>query len=170
MAGVNPPRPLRASDDRSDFDCGREALNHWLRRHAQGNEKAFASRTYVLTATDTGQIIGYVNLTAGQIERTVLAKSQQRNLPGPVPILLLGQLAIDKRHQGRGYRADLLRHALRVAVKATEVIAFVGLITHPLDRYAGEFYLRYGFQQLPGDTKGALILRTKALLQGVGTS
>jgi GNAT superfamily N-acetyltransferase len=119
-----------------------------------------------LTVTGTDQIVGYVSLTTGQIEWAVLPKAHQRNLPDPLPILPLGQLAIDKRHQGRGYGVDLLHHALRVAIQATESIAFAGIVTHPLGAPARAFCLRHDFQELPGDPKGALMLRTKDLLKG----
>ena len=86
---VTPPRPLAETDDRLAFDCGRESLNNWFRRHAWANHAGGASRVNVICEAATGAIVGYVTLSAAQIERAYLPKSQQRNRPDPVPVTLL---------------------------------------------------------------------------------
>jgi hypothetical protein len=103
MAEVTPPRPLLETDERSHFDCGRDSLNRWLRRHAWHNHVAGICRTSVICDSGSGLIVGYVTLSAAQIEREFLAKPQRRNKPDPVPATLLGQLAVDKGYQGQGY-------------------------------------------------------------------
>src|SRR5262249_12148582 len=115
MAIITPPRPLTQTDDRSRFDCGRESLNQWFRRHGWANHVAGISRTNVICEVATGDLVGYVTLSAGQIERAYLPKSQQRNRPDPIPVTLLGQLAVHKDHQGKGYARSLLLFALRTA-------------------------------------------------------
>lgn len=102
MADVTPPRPLAETDDRERFDCGRDSLNHWFRRHAWSNHVAGISRTNVICDAASTEIIGYVTLSAAQIERPFLPKPHQRDKPDPVPVTLLGQLAVHKDHQGRG--------------------------------------------------------------------
>lgn len=116
MADITRPRPLAETDDRSGFDCGRESMNQWFRRHARADHAAGISRANVLCDAATGQIVGYVTLSAGQIERAALPKPQQRNKPDPVPATLLGQLAIHRGYQGRGYARSLLLFALRAAL------------------------------------------------------
>jgi GNAT superfamily N-acetyltransferase len=159
VAGVTPPRPLTETDGRDGFDCGRESLNHWFRRHAFANHAAGISRTNVICDAVTGEIIGYVTLSAAQIERAFLPKSQQRNKPDPVPVTLLGQLAIRKDHQGLGHARSLLLFALRTALRASQEIGSFGVITHPIDDRAREFYRRWGFQDLPFDPRRAMIVR-----------
>lgn len=149
MAAVTPPRPLAASDDRSQFDCGRNSLNNWFRRHAWANHANDVSRVSVITDTETGRIVGYVALSAAQIERAYLPKPQQRNRPDPVPVLLLGQLAVDKAWQGKGYAADLLLYAFKTALNVSESVGSMGIITHPLDDSVKGFYAKWGFQELP---------------------
>jgi len=90
---ITPPRPLAETDDRDLFDCGRESLNIWFRRHAWANQAGGASRVNVIADATSGRIIGYVTLSAAQIERAFLPKPQQRNRPDPLPVTLLGQLA-----------------------------------------------------------------------------
>jgi GNAT superfamily N-acetyltransferase len=159
VAAVTPPRPLSEDDDRSLFDCGRDSLNMWFRRHAWSNQVNGASRINVITDAASGRIIGYVTLSAAQIERAFLPKPQQRNRPDPVPVTLLGQLAIDKNYQGQGHAASLLQFALRTALRAAESIGSAGVITHPLDDTVRQFYARWGFQDLPFDPRRAMIVR-----------
>jgi GNAT superfamily N-acetyltransferase len=159
VAEIAAPRPLAETDDRTRFDCGRASMNHWFQRHAWINQAAGISRTNVICDAATSDIIGYVTLTAGQIERAFLAKPQQRNKPDPVPVTLLGQLAIDKHHQGKGHARSLLLFALRTALRASREIGSFGVITHPIDDQVRAFYGRWGFQDLPFDPHRAMIVR-----------
>lgn len=156
---VNPPRPLAASDNRELFDCERDSLNTWFRRHAWDNHANGASRVNVMTDAASGRIVGYVTLSAAQIERAFLPKPQQRNRPDPLPVTLLGQLAVDKDFQGQGHAAGLLLFALKTAMSAAEIIGSMGVITHPLDESVRSFYARWGFQDLPYDPRRAMMVR-----------
>ena len=97
MARLNPPRPLAEDDELEYFDCGRESMNLWLRRHARRNHLHNISRTTVFNERETGVMVGYVTLAAGQIEREFLPKKVRRDRPAALPVVLLGQLAIDRR-------------------------------------------------------------------------
>jgi GNAT superfamily N-acetyltransferase len=156
---VTPPRPLAESDDRNLFDCGREALNLWFRRHAWANQASGASRVTVVTDATSGRIVGYVTLSAAQIERAFLPKPKQRNRPDPLPVTLLGQLAVDKDYQGQGHAVSLLLFALKTALNAAESIGSMGVVTHPLDDNVRGFYARWGFQDLPFDPRRAMLVR-----------
>ncbi len=159
MVAVTPPRPLLEDDDRSGFDCGRDSLNGWFQRHAWANHVGGTSRVNVITEPATGRIAGYVSLSAAQIERAFLPKPQQRNRPDPVPVTLLGQLAIDLAYQGQGHAASLLIFALRTALQAAESIGSAGVLTHPLDDGVRRFYARWGFADLPFDPRRAMFIR-----------
>ena len=157
MAAVTPPRPLAETDDRSRFDCGRDSLNNWFRQRAWANHASGVSRTNVICDAVTGEIVGYVTLSSAQIEHAFLAKP--RNKPDPVPVTLLGQLAIHKDHHGQGHARSLLMFALKTAVRASHEIGSFGVITHPIDDSVRAFYRRWGFQDLPSDPRGAIIVR-----------
>ncbi len=159
MVAVAPPRPLLEDDDRGGFDCGRESLNGWFQRHAWANHVGGASRVNIITDPATGRIVGYVSLSAAQIERAFLPKPQQRNRPDSVPVTLLGQLAIDLAYQGQGHAASLLIFALRTALQASESIGSAGVLTHPLDDGVRRLYARWGFADLPYDPRRAMFIR-----------
>ena len=156
---MTPPRPLTAEDDRGGFDCGRESLNQWFRRHAWRNQAASTSRTNLVCDRESGAIIGYVTLSTAQIERAWLPKASQRNPPDPVPAVLLGQLAVDLRHQGQGHAASLMIFALRTTIRFSEQIGCFGVLTQPLDDKIRDFYRRFGFEDLPFDPGRAMIAR-----------
>lgn len=158
-SSVTPPRPLTEADDRAQFDCGRDSLNAWFRRHAWANHASGASRVNVICDTASGAIIGYVTLSAAQIERAYLPKSQQRNRPDPLPVTLLGQLAIHKEHQGHGHAASLLLFALKTAVRAAQSVGSIGVVTHPIDDTVRGFYSKWGFEDLPFDPRRAMSVR-----------
>jgi GNAT superfamily N-acetyltransferase len=159
VAAVRPPRPLVETDDRGLFDCGRESLNGWFRRNAWTNHVGGASRVNVVCDDATGAIVGYVTLSAAQIERAFLPKAQQRNRPDPLPVTLLGQLAVHKDRQGEGHASSLLLFALKTSVRASESIGSIGVITHPLDDNVSGFYAKWGFEDLPFDPRRAMIVR-----------
>lgn len=159
MAAVTPPRPLTRNDDIDSFDCGRDSLNLWFRRHAWANQVSGISRVNVIGEATSGRIVGYVTLSAAQIERAFLPKSQQRHQPDQVPVTLLGQLAVDKDYQGQGHATSLLLFALKTALRASQQVGSLGVITHPLDDDVRRFYARWGFQDIPFDPRRAMLAR-----------
>jgi GNAT superfamily N-acetyltransferase len=159
MAEITQPRPLSEEDERSHFDCGRDSLNAWFRRHAWHNHVSGMSRTNVVCDAGTGSIVGYVTLSAAQIEREFLAKAHQRNKPDPVPATLLGQLAIHKTYQGQGHARSLLLFALTAALRASHDVGSFGVLTHPIDEQVRQFYRRWGFEDVPFDPKRSMIVR-----------
>lgn len=156
---VSPPRPLLESDNRDLFDCGRESLNGWFRRHAWLNHLSGASRVNVMVDSVSGRVVGYVTLSAAQIERAFVPKPQQRNQPDPLPVTLLGQLAVDRDFQKKGHAVSLLQFALRTATYAADAVGSVGVVTHPLDEDVRCFYARWGFEALPFDPRHAMFVR-----------
>jgi predicted N-acetyltransferase YhbS len=165
MAGLTPPRPLAAEHDRDSFDCGRDSLNQWFRRHAWRNQQSGMSRTSVICDSMTGAVAGYVALSAAQIERAHLLRSTQRNRPDPIPVILLGQLAVDRRYQGKGIAKSLLLFALTTVVRLSQEIGYFGVLTHPIDDGVRDFYRRFGFEELPFDPGRSMIVRIVDLVE-----
>jgi predicted N-acetyltransferase YhbS len=159
MAGLTLPRPLAAGDDRDAFDCGRDSLNQWFRRHAWRNQQGGMSRTSVARDAETSAVAGYVALSAAQIERAYLPRSAQRNRPDPIPVILLGQLAVDRRYHGRGCAKSLLTFALKTTVRLSKEIGCFAVVTHPIDEGVRDFYRRFGFDELPFDPERSMAVR-----------
>lgn len=160
-----PPRPLAADDDTTSFDCGRDALNHWFRRHAWRNQELGVSRTTVICHAQVASIAGYVSLSTAQVERAWLPKAQQRNRPDPLPAILLGQLAVDLRWQGQGLARSLMLHALTTAVRLSSEVGCFCVLTHRLDDDVRALHAAFGFEDLPFDPARSMAVRIADLVR-----
>ena len=150
-----PPVPITAEHQLDRFDSGKPPLDEWLRTHALDNEDK-ASRTYVVTARtgeDAGLVVAYYTLAYGGVVRTEVPKKIRQGLPNPVPVMVLGRLAVDRRHAGRGIGPSLLREAMQRTVQASEIAGLRALIVHAIDDDAMGFYAKYGFQVFPAGTR-----------------
>ena len=169
MGELTAPRALAAGDDRTSFDCGRPALNQWFQRYAWRNQEAGVTRTSVVCDPGNGDIVGYVSLSATHIERAWLPKDDQRNRPDLIPAALLGQLAVDRRHQHHGYARSLMFFALTTAVRFSGEIGCFCVLTHPLDDGVRAFNRSFGFEDLPFDPARSMAVRIKDLKNnGIG--
>jgi GNAT superfamily N-acetyltransferase len=132
------------------FDCGNEALNRFLTRYAFQNQQADASQTYV--AVDGDCVAGYYTLVVGDVAYegvpARLAKGLDRH---PVPIVLLGRLAVDKNHQGKKLGAGLLKDALLRTLHAADIAGIRAFAVHAKDDSARSFYERFDFVASPAD-------------------
>lgn len=143
MGRLNPPLPLSRDHRTTGFDCSVESLNEWLIRRALKNNYSGGSRTYVVC--DGNQVVGYYAIAAGSIARREAPGRIRRNIPDPVPALILGRLAVDHRWQGAGIGQGMLRDAVARAINVSEQIGARVLIVHALNEQAEAFYLRHGF-------------------------
>ena len=124
-------------------------LDDWLKKRARANEAAGASRTYVVC--EGRQVVGYYSLAAGSVLHQIATGSVKRNMPDPVPVALLGRLAIDRRWQGRGLGLSLLRDAILRVVGAAGTIGVRAMLVHAISDEARGFYERCGFKSSPVD-------------------
>ncbi len=147
---LRPPEPLDAAHLREDFDCGVETLDDWLRRRALANHASGASRVYVAT-DESRRVAGYYALSAASIALTAATPRLRRNMPDPIPMALIGRLAVDRRWRGRGVGAGLLQDALGRIAAAAQVLGVRGVFVHALSDEAATFYRRYGFEPAPGE-------------------
>src|SRR5450631_718814 len=106
---IGAPEALNAGHDCSTFDSGEPALDEWLRKRALTNDQSGASRTYVITTR--GRVVGYYCLAAGSVARQAATGHIRRNMPEPIPVMVIGRLAIDRDVQMRGLGTALLRDA-----------------------------------------------------------
>lgn len=150
-ARLSAPAPLGVDHDVSVFDCGEPVLDDWLRRRARPNESRF-SRTYVVCAE--ARVVGYYSLSAGAVERSAAPGPVRRNAPDMVPVAVVGRLAVDRAHAGRGLGADLLADALRRVAGASEAIGIGAVLVQAKDERARRFYMRRAeFLEYPADSR-----------------
>lgn len=142
------PQPLTARHLIDGFDCGEPSLNDWLQRRALPNQLAGATRTFVVETAD-GHVAGYYALAAGAVSRSASTSRVRRNMPDPVPVLVLARLAVDRGMQGRQLGAALLQDAVKRAFSVSQDAGVRALLVHALDDRAKAFYLHYGFGESP---------------------
>jgi GNAT superfamily N-acetyltransferase len=139
-------------DDRhifDTFDCGVPALDEWLKRRARANAKDGASRTYV--ACDGSQVIGYFALAAGAVEVAAAPGRFRRNMPDPIPVVVLARLAVDRSQHGKGLGRALFRDAALRVLQAADIIGVRGLLVDAISDEAKSFYLSLGMIVSPLD-------------------
>lgn len=141
------PEPLAAGHDLDAFACGTAPLDEWLKRRARRNEADGASRTIVCCAGR--RVVGYYSLAAGSVLQEAATGKVRRNMPDPVPVVLLGRLAVDKAWQGKGIGADLLLDAVLRVVAAAETVGVRAILVHAISEEAKTFYEKHGFRASP---------------------
>jgi len=135
--------------DRSAFDCGRPALDEFLKRYAWQNQRLGITRTYVGVQPESDRIDGYYSISSGSVEFATLPEALRKRLPRyPIPVALLGRLAVDRPMQGKGLGRVLLLDALERVCRAAEALAIHGVEVVAKDETAAAFYEKHGFVRL----------------------
>lgn len=145
---LNAPIPLAATHILDDFACGEASLDEWIKRRALINHLSGASRTFVVTDQE-GRVYGYYAMAAGAVSHQAATGNARRNMPDPVPVMVLARLAADHRAQGIKLGASLLQDAVSRAVSVSQNAGVRALLVHALHDRAKLFYEHYGFQESP---------------------
>jgi GNAT superfamily N-acetyltransferase len=143
-ARLSAPQPLTAAHRLEDFSCGEPTLDEWLKRRAMANQQSGASRTFVVVDQDD-RVQGYYAMAAGAVAHRLATGSVRRNMPDPVPVLVLARLAVDTRAQGHKLGGAMLQDAVRRAVVVSQNAGVRALLVHALNDRAKQFYEHYGF-------------------------
>jgi GNAT superfamily N-acetyltransferase len=147
VAGTRPPEPLGENHRLESFSCGQAALDDWLRRRARANQASGASRTYVVCQSDL--VVGYYALASGSIIVASAPGRFRRNMPDPIPVAVLGRLAVDRDWQGKGMGRALFRDAAFRVAHAADVIGIRGIVVQAISEEAKNFYIAIGFDPSP---------------------
>jgi GNAT superfamily N-acetyltransferase len=165
LSEIGPPEPLSRRHDVAAFRCAHPDLNDWLERRALASDGKSA-RTYVVCAGK--RVVGYYCLAAGSVIRAELPSARPRqNMPDPVPVIVLGRLAVDQGVAGRGLGKALLADAIRRTLGAAAATGARALVAHAIDDEAAGFYRRFGFIPSPIAAR-ALIPPIEMAAQGAG--
>ena len=133
---------------RNDFDCGVEDLNVYLQRYSGQHERKGIGRTNVAIREGETRVLGYYTISSSAVAFDVVPE----NLPCyPVPVALVGRLAVDKSARGQRLGEALLIHALRSALRAAKIVGIYAVVVDAGDESARSFYLKYGFNELADD-------------------
>lgn len=141
------PQPIDETHHIDAFDCGVPVLDHWLKRRARANQASGASRSYVVC--ENQRVVAYYALASGAVEIESATGRLRRNMPDPVPVAVLGRLAIETSFQGRGLGRAAMRDAARRVLHAADVIGIRGMLVHALSPEAEAFYRAVGFEASP---------------------
>jgi GNAT superfamily N-acetyltransferase len=147
--GLTVPERLTAEHELSEFDCGVPELDDWLKKRALANEESGASRTYVICAE--GRVVGYYALATGGVSQAEAPGRIRRNMPDPVPVMILGRLAVDRSWRGRNLGVSLLRDAILRTLQAAEIIGIRAILVTAIFEDARKFYELNGFLASPVD-------------------
>jgi GNAT superfamily N-acetyltransferase len=158
---LSPPEKLRAEHNLSEFNCGEPSLDDWLRRRALQNEKSGASRTYVVCAGE--HVAGYYALAVGAVAHAEAPGRIRRNMPDPVPVMIIGRLAVHKDRQGRQIGPGLLRDAILRTLQAAEIAGVRAILVHAISERARKFYADCGFVPSPMDPMTLMITVAEAV-------
>jgi GNAT superfamily N-acetyltransferase len=142
------PEPLAEDHDLANFASGEVTLDDWLRRRARANQLSGASRTYVVS--EDNRVVGYYALASGAVTSEVVPGRFRRNMPDPIPVVILGRLAVDRAWQRRNLGRGLFRDAAERVVQAADTIGIRGILVHAISEQARNFYLALGFSECPG--------------------
>lgn len=156
-------RPLRRGNRKNDlgtrtascghiltpFCCGIDSMDHWLKQRAMKNQVTGASRTFV--CCDDAKVMAYYSLASSAVTTNTAPGRFRRNMPAPIPVVVLGRLAVDKSLHGKGVGRALVRDARLRVIQVAETIGIRGMLVHALSDEARDFYLRVGFEPSPMD-------------------
>jgi GNAT superfamily N-acetyltransferase len=154
------PEKLSPEHDLSAFDSGEMVLDEWLRRRAAQNESSGASRTYVICAGK--RVVGYYSLAVGAATDEQVAGRIKRNMPDPIPVMILGRLAVDRTFQGKGIGTGLLKDAVLRTLQSANIAGIRALLVHAISDAARRFYEAYGFIASPVDPMTVMITLVEA--------
>lgn len=155
------PVPLAGQHNTEDFSCGTESLDSWLKRRALKNQIQGASRTYVVCIEK--RVVAYYALASGAILASEATGRLRRNMPDPIPVVVLGRLAVDSTLRGKGFGRALVRDAAMRVLQAADAIGIRGMTVQALSDEAQVFYEHLGFEPSPIDPR--LLMITLADLQ-----
>lgn len=155
MGEINAPEPITVSHLTESFICGIPVLDEWLKRRALLNEISGASRTFVVCQDE--RVVGYYALATGSVEHRDAPGKIRRNMPNPIPVMVLGRLAIDQQWQHAGMGRGLLKDALLRSLSVSKQAGIRALLVHALSEDAKHFYTRNGFLESPLDPMTLMI-------------
>ena len=141
------PEPLTAAHIPliNNFCCGERSLDLWIQTHGPSNEARGGRRTFVVLTSLMNELTGYFCLSTHSVERSDFRAKFKRDMPNPIPAILLGRLAVAAKYQRHGLGESMLHEAIRKSKKIADSLGAAALIVHPISERANLFYRKHGF-------------------------
>lgn len=145
------PEKLTAEHNIAEFECEHLSMTNWLLRRALDNQSKGASQCYVVCDDEPKgkPVVGFYSLSAGSVEHVIAPRALKKNMPNPIPVVLLGRLAVHTEYQRRGIGVGMLKDAILRSIRAAQGIGAAALLCHAIDANARDFYLKHGFVRSP---------------------
>ena len=144
---LSAPAPLADHHQLGAFNSGVSILDDWLRRRARANQVSGASRSFVICTDDI--VVGYYALASGAVSAAAAPSRFRRNMPDPIPVAVLGRLAVDQTYHGQGIGRALFRDSALRVMQASEAIGIRGMLVHVVSEEAKAFYIALGLAESP---------------------
>ncbi len=145
--GITAPEPISPDHNFANFTCGKPVLDDWLIKKALKNQTDSGSRTYVVTDSDLDQVVGYYCISTGSVSHELAPGKVRRNMPDPIPIILLGRLAVDVGYAKQGIGRGLMKDCYKRVASVAEQVGVRALLVHALDEESRQYYLNLGFTE-----------------------
>lgn len=145
MGKVTAPVPLNTTHILCEFHCRETVLDEWLKHRGLKNQSTGAARTFVICEENSSRVVGFYSLATGSVNHAIAPGGLRRNMPDPVPVIILARLAVDADYHGQGLGADLLHDAVLRIYRVAENIGVRAIMVHALTDAAKQFYLHHGF-------------------------
>lgn len=150
---LSAPVPLAEHHDLDEFNCSESSLNEWLKKRARSNAAGGASQVFVCSDDNDKKILAYYSLSASSVIHAELPGRVRRNMPDPLPVVLLGRLAVDMSLEGKGVGQSLFKDAAHRVNQAADLIGVAAIIVHPISEKAHAFWVKRGFVDCPGEQR-----------------
>jgi GNAT superfamily N-acetyltransferase len=152
---LSSPQPLSSEHKTESFDSGQVLLDDWLRRRAPANQSTGASRTFVVCKQE--RVVAFYALASGAIIQSGATGNFRRNMPEPIPVVILARLAVDRAYRGHGLGRAMFRDVAQRVLGAADAIGIRGIIVHAISEGARQFYIAIGFDPSPADPMTLLV-------------
>tara|TARA_B100000508_G_C11462680_1_gene279997 strand:- start:1852 stop:2349 length:498 start_codon:yes stop_codon:yes gene_type:complete len=149
MGKINSPELINKTHQVDQFESGEITLDHWLKKRALKNQENGASTTFVIHQQK--EVIGYYALATGSVIAKHVPSKLKRNMPDPIPVIVLGRLAVRADYQHQGLGRSLLKDAVLRALRISQEVGVKAMLVHALSEQAKHFYKRFGFVESPLD-------------------
>lgn len=154
---ITAPELLTVNHNILSFSCGVQDLDDWLKKKAIKNQSRNNAKVYVVTDSDTEQVVGYYAIAIGSVQRENAIGSFRRNSPNPIPMLVLARLAVHIEYHRHSIGAGLLKDCVLRSVEAMNIVGGAGILVHAIDDPAKDFYKRFGFTESPIDSMTLMV-------------